>query len=95
MLNVYGASHDEGKEAFLVELAAMCSKNKDPYVIGGDFNIMRFSSDKNKPFQPNKYSAMFNSVIQLYELREIYISGGSLHGPITRSILLLRNWIGC
>jgi hypothetical protein len=34
LLNVYGAAHDVDKEAFLIELASFCSKNKDPYLIG-------------------------------------------------------------
>jgi hypothetical protein len=31
-------------EEFLTELAAFCSRIKDPYIIGGDFNMIRFSS---------------------------------------------------
>jgi exonuclease III len=53
----------------------MCLKNKEPLLIGGDFNIMRFFDEKNKPFLPNKFSRLFNSVIHLNELREVYIGG--------------------
>jgi hypothetical protein len=35
ILNVYGAAQDELKDKFLVELAACCSKNKEPYIVGG------------------------------------------------------------
>jgi exonuclease III len=45
-------------------------------VIGGDFNIMRFSSEKNKTFHPNRFSKKFSALIHLNELREIYIAGG-------------------
>jgi hypothetical protein len=44
--NVYGAARVDHKEEFLVELAALCSKIVDPYIIGGDFKIIRFSSEK-------------------------------------------------
>lgn len=35
-INVYGAAQQENKDEFLAELANFCSKNNDPYVIGGD-----------------------------------------------------------
>lgn len=45
---VYGAAHEESKEEFLLELAAMCSSMNIPYIIGGDFNILRHPGEKNK-----------------------------------------------
>ena len=47
-LNVYGAPQEENKIEFLTELASFCGKNKDPYLVGGDFNILRFTSEKIK-----------------------------------------------
>jgi hypothetical protein len=44
LINVYGAAQDKKKEDFLSELALFCSKNKEPYLLCGDFNIIRFSS---------------------------------------------------
>ena len=38
---VYGAAQDELKEDFLVEMASFCSHIDIPYIIGGDFNILR------------------------------------------------------
>jgi len=46
-------------------------------LMGGDFNIMRYSSDKNKPFSPNKYSDLFNWMINTYELRDLNLNGGN------------------
>ena len=37
MLVVYGSAHDEHKEEFLLELAAMCGSMQVPYIVGGDF----------------------------------------------------------
>ena len=41
LLVVYGAAHEENKMDFLSELSSFCSKNKEPILIGGDFNIIR------------------------------------------------------
>jgi hypothetical protein len=38
---IYGAAHDEDKMEFLSELFSFCSRNKEPILIGGDFNILR------------------------------------------------------
>jgi hypothetical protein len=76
LLNVYGAPHEEQKEEFLRELAMFCSKCDVPYIVGGGFNITRFSSEKNKKFIFGRFSGMFNSVIQTYDLSEIAMSGG-------------------
>ena len=37
MLVVYGSAHEEHKEEFLLELAAMCGSMQVPYIVGGDF----------------------------------------------------------
>jgi hypothetical protein len=42
----------------------------------GGFNILRFGSEKNKVFHPNKFSDIFNNIIHVHGLREIDISGG-------------------
>lgn len=42
-LNVYGPPQDEDKLSFLAELAACINKNTLPQVLGGDFNIIRFT----------------------------------------------------
>jgi hypothetical protein len=76
VMNVYEYPHDKDKEKILVEMAMMCSQSKEPFAMGGDFNLMRYSSEKNKLSQPNRYSNMFNSIIHMQELREFEISGG-------------------
>jgi hypothetical protein len=44
--------------------------------VGGDFNILRFSSEKNNTFHTNRYSDLFNWIINSYGLREIELNGG-------------------
>ena len=75
-LNVYGAPQEENKIEFLTELASFCSKNKDPYLVGGDFNILRFTSEKNKGGGIHRHSGVFNSIIAAQELIDIHMAGG-------------------
>ena len=76
LANVYGPAHDDFKDSFLTELSSFCYKAKHPILLGGDFNIMRFSSDKNKNFNDNKYSCVFNQIMNSYDLRDLPLSGG-------------------
>jgi hypothetical protein len=46
LVMVYGPAHGERREVFLAELAETCAKIKNPTLIGGDFNILRFSKEK-------------------------------------------------
>ena len=75
LLIVYGAAQGENKIAFLSELSRFCAENSEPLLIGGDFNIIRFLSEKNTMDGVHKYTDTFNSLIHFYELREIVMSG--------------------
>jgi hypothetical protein len=76
LLIVYGAAHEEKKLAFLTELSSFCSRNSDPILIGGDFNIIRFANERNRQVGFQRYSDLFNTLIDFYELRELEMSGG-------------------
>jgi hypothetical protein len=76
VVNVYRAAQEDRKEAFLSELVSLCSKIKETYIIVGDFNILRFSSDKNKKNLPTRFSDFFSTIINLSDLKEIYASRG-------------------
>jgi hypothetical protein len=45
---VYGPAHDENKEHILSELSNICAPKKFTSPGGGDFNIIRYSDEKNK-----------------------------------------------
>jgi hypothetical protein len=75
-INVYGAAQEEDKDNFLIELAEFISKSKEPLVLGGDFNIIRYSSEKNKG-GVHKHTGTFNAIINTYELIDLKMSGGS------------------
>lgn len=70
---VYGAAQDENKLKFL---SAFCSRNNAPTIIGGDFNIIRYSNERNRGVGIPKFSDIFNSLISFYELRELNMIGG-------------------
>lgn len=76
LITVYGAAHDDMKDAFLTELAQFCSKNKEPYILRGDFNLIRYPHEKNKPSGRNRHTDSFNAIISAFELREITMTGG-------------------
>lgn len=76
LLVVYGAAQEEHKLEFLSELSAFCSKNKDPILIGGDFNILRYSYERNRYNGAPRHSDLFNTLINFHELRELIMNGG-------------------
>lgn len=74
---VYGSAQEEMKDEFLVELGAACGDQELPMLVGGDFNILRFDSDKNRNRRRRcKKTDMLNAIINTHELREIVMSGG-------------------
>jgi hypothetical protein len=91
LIIVYGPAQDDRKEQFLIELSNICAQNKLPLLLGGDFNILRFSSEKNKNFTANRFSDMFNWIINSYELREVVMNEGNLLGVTIRGTPLLKN----
>ena len=67
LLVVYGAAHEENKNVFLSELSHFCVNNDEALLIGGDFNIIRYSKEKISWME---YIPLFNSLIHFYELRK-------------------------
>ena len=92
-LNVYDAAQSENKNEFLAELARFCSKNNQPYLVGGDFNIIRFASDKNKPSGVHKHTDLFNNIISTYDLIDIHLVGGRYTWSNNHETQLLKGWI--
>ena len=75
-MNIYGSPHEVSKEDFLTELASFCGTCQEPYLAGGDFNLLRFTSEKNKPTVLSKHSGTFNSIIACYDLLDMTLAGG-------------------
>jgi hypothetical protein len=53
--------------------------------------VVRFGNEKNKNYHHSRFSDVFNSIIQTYELREIPVV--DIHGQIIMSLLLWKSWI--
>ena len=47
VINVYGSPYEEGKESFISELHSLFVDCDLMTLIGGDFNLVRFSTDKS------------------------------------------------
>jgi hypothetical protein len=46
LITIYGPAHEERRDQFLRELSTICAKNDLPMIVGGDFNILRYSNEK-------------------------------------------------
>jgi exonuclease III len=75
LYSIYGPAQSQNKCAFLSELANTCSKEHLPYILGGDFNIMRNPEDKSTGDFDPKWPTLFNAVIESLDLREIVMTG--------------------
>ena len=75
LVAVYGAAQPELKPDFLADLVRMCGSEQLPYLVGGDFNIIRQREDKNNDNFDGRWSFMFNTIIESLDLREIELSG--------------------
>jgi hypothetical protein len=60
---VYGPSQDDKEKKFLADMVNMCSHENLPILIGGDFNIMRNSGEKNNERFNDRWPFLFNAII--------------------------------
>jgi hypothetical protein len=63
------------KSQFLSELVRVCSKENIPIIIGGDFNIIRRPDEKNNDNYNDRWSFLFNAIIDTLNLRELELTG--------------------
>lgn len=73
---MYGTAHGEHKLEFLSELSHFCSSSKEHFLVGGDFNFIRYANERNKNSGVHRYTGLFNSLIHTHELRELTMNGG-------------------
>ena len=74
LIAVYEAAQAEHKESFLTELAQTCTKESDPILVGGDFNIIRSPQEKNNDRYDDRWPFLFNAIIDSLDLRELDLS---------------------
>ncbi|PNT63569.1 hypothetical protein BRADI_4g17414v3 [Brachypodium distachyon] len=76
LMSLYGSAHDEFKDDFLLEMVDFLSGQDVPFIIGGDFNIIRGPEEKNQNYYHSHFIDDFNAIIHAFTLREIALSGG-------------------
>lgn len=69
--NIYAPSNRKLKQAFLDELNLIKEDDQTPWLIVGDFNLIRFSHEKNKRSFRQREAGAFNSTINALALIEL------------------------
>lgn len=69
LMAVYGPAQDDFKTSFLAELVHTCQQNHLPTLLGGDFNILRRSTEKSNDRYSSRWPFLFNAVIDSFDLR--------------------------
>lgn len=62
--NVYGPSTDDGKEAFISELHHISTLVQYPWILGGDFNLVRWMIDRSSNRVNFRLMTLFNDFIR-------------------------------
>jgi hypothetical protein len=75
VINVYGPVQIERKTAFLKELTNKISNTEDPFLIGGDFNMIRFPWEKSTDNTNNTWMDNFNNFIRDNSVKEMQRKG--------------------
>jgi hypothetical protein len=72
---VYGFAYEERKHEFISELHELFLNWDGPAMIGGDFNLIRSSEDKNNSNIDYKWVYKFNTWVEMWALLEIGLAG--------------------
>ena len=73
---VYGPSVKVEKEEFLSELGAIKGLWNDPWCVAGDFNMIRFPTERSRGGRLSPSMRRFTEVIEELELRDLPLQGG-------------------
>jgi hypothetical protein len=75
LITVYGPAQHSSSSDFISELSRKCMRVTLPLLLGGDFNLIRFTEDKNNNNLDQALMDKFNMFIHLIQLQEIRRSG--------------------
>jgi hypothetical protein len=75
LVAIYGPAQVNLKEQFLTEMVHLCSYERLPILIRGDFNMLRNPREKNNDNYEHRWPFLFNSVIYGFNLQELDMSG--------------------
>lgn len=75
LINVYGPAQQTNRDIFLSEIGRRVDEGVYPMLIGGDFNLYRFCSEKSNGVCDIKRMEAFNNFIAIHELQELFRLG--------------------
>jgi endonuclease/exonuclease/phosphatase family metal-dependent hydrolase len=75
IVNVYGPVQIERKSKFRLELSQKISNMSDPFIIGGDFNLIRFEWEKSSDNTHQVWMDAFNDFIRDNGVKELMRKG--------------------
>jgi hypothetical protein len=78
----YGSPYREENEAFISELHELFLNWDGPTMIGGDFNLVRFQTDKIKGNANQKWCDKFNAWVEIWSLLKFQV--GDIPGQTTK-----------
>jgi mannosylglycoprotein endo-beta-mannosidase len=88
---VYGPADHTQSKRFLEEIGGKCRATTLPTIIGGDFNLVRETSDKSNGVANKGLMRAFNDFIANNELREIHREGGKFTWTNNQSSPIMSN----
>ena len=91
VVTVYGSSYEEHKEEFISELHSLFVENAAPTLVGGDFNLVRFSRDKSNGNINRKWSDKFNAWVEIWSLLKIKLSSRKYTWANNQEDLIMSN----
>lgn len=68
---LYASPYEEGKQSFVEELHSVMSNWNGPILIGGDFNLVRFATEKSNGIINHRWADAFNDWISKWALLEL------------------------
>ena len=79
------------KKAFISELHSLLVDFQGHSLIGGDFNLVRFQSDKSNGNIDHKWSDKFNEWVEIWSLLEVKLSNRKFTWGNNQSNLIMSN----
>ncbi|RVW49343.1 hypothetical protein CK203_092663 [Vitis vinifera] len=80
---VYGPVCSGDREEFWEELGSVKGLWRDPWCVGGDFNLVRFPEERSRRGGLTASMRRFSEVVEDLELRTIHCGGGILPRPVS------------
>lgn len=87
--SVYGLCISSERSVFLAEFSQVASRWESPWVLGGDFNIIRFSNERKRGCIIGQAMKDFSDWIRHHELVDLPL-GGTSDGSVGQILSFYR-----